>query len=123
MMRSVILAACGGLLLAAGSAAAQDAKHGAAVFASNCAMCHSTQPGRNVMGPSLHGVVGRKAGTVPGFNYSQAMKNSGLVWTPAELDTYLTAPRAVVTGTHMSYPGLHSPKDRADLIAYLATQK
>ena len=123
-MRTLTLAtAAGCLLIAAAAARAQDARHGQAVFQTYCSICHSTQPGRNVMGPSLYRVVGRKAGTVPGFNYSSAMKASGVVWTPANLDSWLTAPREFVRGTYMSFPGLHDPKDRADVIAWLATQK
>lgn len=120
-MRTLAIAA--GALMIAGTAQAQDAKHGAQVFATYCAMCHSTQAGRNVMGPSLHGVVGRKAGTVSGFNYSQAMQASGVVWTPEHLDAYLADPKAFVPKNRMSFPGLHAAGDRADLIAFLATQK
>lgn len=123
-MRTVTITVCAGaLLLAAGAVGAQDAKHGGQVFATYCAMCHSTQSGRNVMGPSLHGVVGRKAGTVPGFNYSPAMQASGVTWTPANLETYLIDPKAFVPHNRMSFPGLHDAKDRADLIAFLAAQK
>ena len=75
------------------------------------------------MGPSLHGVVGRKAGTVAGFNYSPAMQASGVVWTPEHLDAYLADPKAFVPRNRMSFPGLHAAGDRTDLIAFLATQK
>jgi cytochrome c2 len=122
-MRTLTVAVCTGALMLAAAARAQDVKHGATVFATYCAMCHSTQAGRNVMGPSLHGVVGRKAGTEAGFNYSPAMQSSGVVWTNANLDSYLTAPKTLVPNNRMSFPGLHAAGDRADLIAYLATQK
>jgi cytochrome c len=102
---------------------AQDVKHGQAVFNTNRAICHSTAPGRNVIGPSLHAVVGRKAGSAPGFNYSPALQASGVVWTPANLDSWLTSPRAVVPQTRMSFAGLHASADRADVIAFLAQQK
>ncbi len=65
--------------------------------------------------------MGRPAGSIPGFHYSAANKNSGLTWDAATLDRYLTNPRKAIPGTLMSYPGLSDPKKRADLIAYLAT--
>jgi len=102
---------------------AQDAKHGQALFNSNCAICHSVSPGRNVIGPTLFNVVGRNAGTAPGFPYSPAVKASGVVWTQANLDKWLTSPREFVPKNRMSFAGVHTPNDRADLIAYLAKQK
>jgi cytochrome c len=104
-------------------ARAQDAKHGQALFNSNCAICHSVSPGRNVIGPTLFNVVGRNAGTAPGFSYSPALKASGVAWTPANLDNWLTSPREYVPKNRMSFSGLHTPNDRADVIAYLAKQK
>ena len=79
------------------------------------------QPGRNLVGPSLFGVVGRHSGQVPGFHYSEASRGSGLTWDPATLDHYLTSPRQVVPGTLMTFPGLQDPGQRRDVIAYLAT--
>ena len=105
----------------AGAAHAQDAAAGARVFRSQCSICHSPQPGRNIIGPSLFGVVGRHSGIIPDFHYSSANRASGLVWNPPTLDRYLTAPREVVPGTLMSYPGLKDEHDRSDLIAYLAS--
>jgi cytochrome c len=102
-------------------AGAQDAATGERVFKSQCSICHSVQPGRNIIGPSLYSVVGRHSGTIPGFHYSAANRASGLVWDPGTLDRYLAAPRQVVPGTLMTYPGLKDPHQRADLIAYLAT--
>jgi len=98
------------------------AANGAKLFVA-CKTCHVTTAGVNRIGPSLHAVVGRKAGTIPNFNYSAANKASGLVWTPAELFVYLENPRKVIPGTKMSYAGMKKPQDRADLIAYLQTQK
>lgn len=103
-------------------ASAGDVTHGEKVFA-RCQICHSVTPGKNMIGPSLHGVVGRKSATEAGFTYSSAMKQSGLVWTPAELSKFLTAPMKDVPGTHMTFAGLPSAQDRDDVIAYLATQK
>jgi cytochrome c len=102
-------------------ARAQDAAEGRSVFQSQCGICHSPQPGRNIIGPSLSGVVGRHSGRVPGFRYSSANLASGLTWDPATLDRYLAGPQQVVPGTLMTYPGLKDPRRRADLIAYLAT--
>jgi cytochrome c len=100
---------------------AQDAEHGKAVF-KTCATCHATDRTDRV-GPGLGGVIGRKAGTVPGFHYSDAMKNSGIVWDAKILDAYLEAPQKVVPGNRMPYAGLDDSTDRADLVAYLATLK
>ncbi|HET6806946.1 MAG TPA: cytochrome c family protein [Frateuria sp.] len=108
------------LVLIASPARAQDADRGARVFRSQCSICHSVRPGRNVVGPSLFGVIGRHSGRVPGFHYSQANLASGLTWDPTTLDRYLTAPRQVVPGTRMTYPGLKDARERADLIAFLA---
>jgi cytochrome c2 len=106
----------------AGAALAQpagDPQAGEKVFA-QCKACHTAEPGKNRIGPSLYGVVGRKAGTEPGFAYSPAMKDAGIVWTPETLDQYLTDPKAKVPGNKMAFPGLKNPTDRANVIAYLA---
>ena len=112
-----------GSALIVGPAQAQDAKHGQSLFNANCAICHSVSPGTNVVGPTLFAVVGRKAGTAPGFDYSAALRAAGVVWTPGNLDTWLTSPRAFVPMNRMSFAGLHKPNERADVIAYLAQQK
>ena len=114
-----------GLLLTGLVPAAQaaDPAAGKAVFASQCSICHSPQPGKNMIGPSLFGVVGRKTGSVPGFHYSPANQAANLTWDEATLDKYLQAPRATVPGTTMTYGGLKDDTKRADLIAYLATLK
>ncbi len=103
--------------------AAGDAAAGAAVFKSKCTICHSVTQGQNRVGPSLFGVVGRKSGQAPNYNYSEANKNSGKTWDEATLDVYLTNPRALVPGTKMAFAGLPDATDRANVIAYLATQK
>ena len=90
-------------------------------FENNCNICHTVRPGRNLVGPSLFGVVNRHSGQVPGFHYSNANRHSGLTWTVGTLDRYLTAPRQVVPGTFMTFPGLKDAQQRQDLIAYLAT--
>lgn len=106
-------------LLAAGSAVANESPDGAKVFDRNCSVCHSINPGENIVGPSLAGVVGRKAGQVDGYDYSEANRKSGLTWDVATLDTYLASPRGLVPGTKMSFPGLKDPADRAAVITYL----
>ena len=87
-----------------------------------CAACHDlTQGGPNKIGPNLWGVVGRTAGTHPGFKYSQAMHDFGGEWTYEHLDKFLTSPKGLVPGTAMGFAGLKKPKDRANLLAYLRT--
>jgi cytochrome c len=113
------------MLVLAGAAAnpgfAQDAEHGKTIF-KPCAACHATDHANRV-GPGLEGLIGRKAGTVPSFDYSEAMKKSGIVWDAKILDAYLESPQKVVPGNRMPYAGLNDPTDRADLVAYLATLK
>ena len=101
--------------------AAGDAATGAIVF-NQCKVCHVAEKGVNRVGPSLWGVVGRKSGSVVGYNYSKANKESGLIWTVAQLDTYLEAPQKVVKGTKMAFAGLKKPEDRANVIAFLKTK-
>ncbi len=85
-----------------------------------CRACHQIGPGAKIaVGPVLNGIVGRKAGTYPGYTYSPANKDSGIVWSPEELDKYLTNPQAVVPRTKMIYPGLKDDQKRRDVIAYL----
>lgn len=100
-------------------AAAQDAAAGEKDFVV-CRACHQIGPtAKNGVGPVLNGVVGRKAGTYPGYQYSDANKNSGLTWTPEELDQYLTDPQKVVPHTKMIFPGIKDAQKRKDVIAYL----
>jgi cytochrome c len=119
-MKSTLLALA---LIAAGatSAHAQDAAAGKAVFA-QCAACHSVD-GSNGAGPSLKGIVGRKAGSFEGFRYSRAMKGAGYAWDAAKLDAYLADPQKALPGNVMPFSGITDAKQRADLVAYLATLK
>jgi cytochrome c len=112
-------------LMSAGAArAAGDADAGKTVFTRTCAACHSNEAGGpRKLGPTLFGVVGRKAGTVEGFRYSQANKNSGITWTPEVLDEYLKDPKAKVPGTIMAFAGLKNDTERQNIIAYLGTLK
>lgn len=119
-----MLKRCFGLLLlasvlAGGVGAAQaagDPARGEQVY-HRCQGCHSID--RNRIGPMHKGLFGRKAGSVPDFDYSDAMKNSGIVWTEVTLDQFLQGPRKMVPGTKMTFVGIPKPQDRADLIAYL----
>jgi nitrite reductase (NO-forming) len=97
-----------------------DATAGRQVF-KKCEVCHSLEPGKTLVGPSLAGVIGRKAGSEPDYDYSPAMKQSGLVWNPATLDSYLDDPQKVVPGNKMPFPGLKTDRDRADVIAFLSS--
>ena len=95
-----------------------DAAAGEKTFM-QCAACHVVEPGVNRVGPSLAGIIGRVAGTVEGFNYTDANKNSGITWTPEKLFQYLENPKRVIPGTKMAFAGLPKGQDRADVIAYL----
>ena len=100
---------------------AQDAAHGKQVF-EQCVTCHSTDPKIAGFGPSLIGVVGRKAGTVPGFRYSGATQKAGFEWTENNLDHFLADPEGKLPGNHMPFSGM-SESDRRAVIAYLQTLK
>ncbi len=97
-----------------------DAAAGETVFV-QCKTCHLLEEGKNGVGPSLYNVIGRAAGSIEGFNYSDANAGSGITWTPEIMFEYLEAPREYLPGTRMAYPGLKDAQDRADLIAYLQT--
>ena len=117
-----ILAAAS-LLVGQSSSWAQDIKKGEVLF-KQCVACHTVEAGKNKVGPSLHGVFGSAAGHVEGFAYSPAMKGSGLTWDEATLIEYLRAPKKLVPGTKMAFPGIKNDEKLKDLIAYLkqATQ-
>ena len=119
-MKSIPLAfVCVALLTSAGAARAQDAAAGEHVFV-KCRACHQVgENAKNMVGPSLNGVVGRPAGTFPGYSYSDANKNSGLTWDEATLKEYLKNPRGKVPGTKMAFAGLTSDADIDNVIAYL----
>ncbi|MXQ14441.1 c-type cytochrome [Microvirga makkahensis] len=117
-MRSLVLSAAI-LLVGIAQAQAQDAAAGEKVFA-QCRACHQVGPtAKNAVGPHLNGLIGRKAGTVEGYNYSPANKNSGLTWDEATFAEYIKNPKAKIPGTKMIYAGLKDEKRIADLIAYL----
>jgi cytochrome c len=117
-MRGAILAAVLAVMMT-GGARAQDAAAGEKVFAV-CKACHQIgETAKNAVGPVLNGIIGRKAGTYPGFNYSDANKNSGLTWDEATFRDYIKDPRAKIPGTKMIYPGLKDEQKTSDLLAYL----
>lgn len=111
------------IALAAPAHADGDPTAGEAVFKKNCTVCHTTEAGKNKIGPSLHGVVGRPSASLPDFAYSDAMKAANKTWDAATLDTYLTNPRGLVPGTKMIFIGLKAEADRQNVIAYLESQK
>ena len=117
---ALVLAAASSLLIAL-PAQAQSVENGQKVFKQQCGLCHDTAAGKNRVGPSLFGVIGRKSGTVDGFHYSDGNKSSGLTWDQATLDKYLADPRGTVPGTTMTYAGVKNDDQRKDIIAYLAT--
>src|SRR3712207_773509 len=122
LMKTVVVSACIVAALAfPGLAGAQDAKKGEALFKQRCSVCHSVVlPPKPGPGPNLHGVVGRKAALAAPFKYSAALQKSGLTWTPANLDKFLTAPAQTVPGTFMVIALPNAP-ERRDVLAYLAT--
>ncbi|MBM4045905.1 MAG: cytochrome c family protein [Planctomycetes bacterium] len=110
-------------LMAINLAQAGDAAKGEKV-AKKCAACHTFDKGGPArVGPNLSGVVGRKAGAVEGFKYSEAMVSAGILWQDASLDKYLTDPKGMVPRNRMTFPGLKDAGERADLIEYLKTLK
>src|SRR6516225_9169734 len=110
------------LVLGANQAPAADVEAGKADF-KKCALCHTAEAGKNKIGPSLFGVVGRKSASLDNFNYSEAMKKFDQTWDAETLDKYLTDPRAVVPNTKMIFAGIKDEKERQDVIAYLETLK
>ena len=119
MIKTKLAAAVLVLALLSGAARAEgDVARGEAKF-KECAACHKLESGVNNVGPSLNGIIGRKAGELADFRYSPAIKRSGITWAPDTLDAFIKEPQAMVPANRMPYAGLADPADRADLIAYL----
>jgi cytochrome c len=98
-----------------------DPVAGKTVF-NKCSQCHQVGPSaQNATGPVLNGIIGQKAGVVPNYNFSEPMKNSGIVWDQSTLHPFLKSPRKAVPGTKMAFPGLPKDVDIDNVIAYLAT--
>ena len=118
-MNKLSFVAAAGLLAACCIPAhAQNAQRGQKLF-EECAACHSLKAGESGVGPSLNGVVGRKAGDNPDFRYSPAMKRSGITWNQSTLNEFIADPQKRVPDNRMPYSGLADAASRADLIAYL----
>ncbi|MGY6551455.1 MAG: c-type cytochrome [Erythrobacter sp.] len=98
-----------------------DVKAGERTFAL-CRSCHVLDEGVNRVGPSLYNIIGRPSGQVEGFNYSDANKSSGVVWTEEVMFEYLEDPQGFMPGTRMAFPGVKNPQDRANLVAFLASK-
>ena len=105
-------------LFSAPETMAQNLDHGREVFR-KCAACHSAEANGKKVGPSLYGVLGRKAGSLPGFNFSNGMRDSQITWDEKALDQYLAKPRDFIPGNKMVFAGLSAEADRKDLIAFL----
>ncbi len=115
----LLMIAVAALAASTRAATAQDVAAGEKVFA-KCKVCHQVgETAKNFVGPVLNGVVGRPAGSYPGYNYSEANKTSGITWDEATLKVYLKNPKAKLPGTKMVFPGLSSDDDVANVIAYL----
>ena len=125
MTRRLLVLGATVVTLASGTVLAQegDPAAGEKVF-NRCRACHVLDADTNRVGPYLQGVFGRTAGTVEGFNYSPAMKDSGIVWEEETIAEYVTDPKGYVPGNRMAFPGLRKEEDVANLVAYLkeATQ-
>ncbi len=112
------------MLAFAGPVLAQDeheAQEGQKIFKRVCFTCHTSEKGKNKVGPSLFGVVGRKSGTAPGFAYSEAMKTANVIWNKETIDKYLTDPKTFVPKNKMAYAGVKKADERKEIIAYLET--
>ena len=120
MRSAIFVLAFGAVAALVLPAAAADVEHGRRLFVA-CAACHSDRP--DALGPSLKGVLGRKAGGREDFRYSNPMKRAGLTWDETNLREYLADPQAKVKGNRMPFSGLADPKDIDDVVAYLATLK
>lgn len=117
-----LVLAASALAFAAPAFAQGDPAAGQVVFR-KCAVCHSVEPDKNKIGPSMHGIIGRKSAAVGNFAYSAGMKAYNVTWTEETLFTYLEKPQQLVKGTKMVFVGLPSEKERRDVIAYMATLK
>jgi cytochrome c len=119
LMVKVLIAAALLATATGGIASAQDVEKGAVVF-KKCSICHKIGPGAGIsIGPVLNGLDGRHSGSVAGYNYSDANKNSGIVWNEETFAEYIKDPRAKIPGTKMIFAGIKNEQDVKDLWAYV----
>jgi cytochrome c len=119
-----IIAVIAAIGIGTSAASAQDkAKQGEAVFKRTCGACHTVEIGKNRIGPSLAGVVGRKAGSAEGFKYSDPMAKSGVTWTEENLNKYIADPKGFIPGNKMVFTGIKKEDERHAVIDYLETVK
>jgi cytochrome c len=122
--RATVFSTLALLAFAPALAAEEQGDDGQVAYNNACRTCHSFKEGDNRLGPTLHGVVGRKAGTVEGFAFSPAMKDSGITWDEATLDKFITSPNQVVSGNKMQpFGGIADAGDRKKIVDYLKTLK
>jgi cytochrome c len=122
--RATVFSTLALLAFAPALAAEEQGDDGQVAYNNACRTCHSFKEGDNRLGPTLHGVVGRKAGTVEGFAFSPAMKDSGITWDEATLDKFITSPNQVVSGNKMQpFGGVADAGDRKKIVDYLKTLK
>lgn len=120
MTRTMLMAALGVLAISGAPALAGDAAAGANSF-KKCQACHDVgETAKNKVGPILNGLAGRKSGTIPNYNYTEANKNSGITWDEASFKDYIKDPKAKIPGTKMIFPGIKNEKEQDDLWTYLA---
>ena len=116
----ILIIATTAITISTGAARAQDAQKGQMVF-NMCLPCHSIGPGaQNKVGPELNGLDGRHSGSVPGFDYSEANKNSGIIWSEVTFKKYIQNPQGVISGTKMIFPGVKNEQQVNDLWAFLS---
>lgn len=118
-----MLAVLGAAMVPGAASAAGDAEAGEKVFA-KCKICHQIGPNaKNMVGPEQNGIDGRKAGVQPGYNYSDAIKNSGVTWNHDTFVKYIENPKAMIAGSKMIFAGVPKEQDREDLWAYMSQFK